>query len=176
MSAIYYSYFQAPVGQLFLLANEEFLIRVEFELEKTETSPSWIREDNLPVLLATKQSLTRYFAGEKETFEHLAIAPSGTAFQQQVWQALRQIPYGKWTTYAELAMQIGNPKAVRAVGGAVGRNPLSIIIPCHRVLGKQQALTGFGGGLPAKRYLLQLENIDYMDKGIEFVKPKKVKI
>ncbi len=85
------------------------------------------------------------------------------------------IPYGKTTSYGEIALSLNNPKAVRAVGGAVGRNPISILIPCHRVLGKAQALTGFGGGLPAKRYLLQLEKIEYKDKGIEFVQHKNKK-
>ena len=103
----------------------------------------------------------------------MPLAPQGTAFQQQVWQALLAIPYGQFSSYGELAKQIGNPRAVRAVGGAVGRNPISIIIPCHRILGKNHALTGFGGGLPTKRYLLQLEKITYFDRGIEFVKPKR---
>ncbi len=99
----------------------------------------------------------------------------GTAFQQRVWSALQQLAYGESTTYGELAQRIGQPKAVRAVGGAVGRNPISILIPCHRVLGKQRELTGFGGGLPIKRHLLQLEQIDYVDHGVEFVKPKHLK-
>ncbi|VEI44992.1 methylated-DNA--protein-cysteine methyltransferase [Actinobacillus equuli] len=88
---------------------------------------------------------------------------------------LLTIPYGKTTSYGEIAQQLGKPNAMRAVGGAVGRNPISIIVPCHRVLGKSQTLTGFGGGLPAKRYLLELEGIDFKDKGIEFVNPKHKK-
>lgn len=103
------------------------------------------------------------------------LAPQGTPFQQSVWKILREIPYGQTTTYGEIATQLGKPSAMRAVGGAVGRNPISILVPCHRVLGKNQALTGFGGGLPNKRFLLQLEDITYKDKGIEFVKPKTKK-
>ena len=91
---------------------------------------------------------------------------------QRIWQALRQIGYGETSSYGELAKRIDNPNAVRAVGGAVGSNPISIIIPCHRILGKNGTLTGFGGGLVAKRFLLQLENIPYIDKGKETVKPR----
>lgn len=115
------------------------------------------------------------FAGKRLCFNAIPFAPKGTAFQQRVWSALQQLAYGESTTYGELAQRIGQPKAVRAVGGAVGRNPISILIPCHRVLGKQRELTGFGGGLPIKRHLLQLEQIDYVDHGVEFVKPKHLK-
>lgn len=85
---------------------------------------------------------------------------------------MREIDYGELSSYGELALRINNPKAVRAVGGAVGSNPISIIIPCHRILGKDRTLTGFGGGLEAKRFLLQLENIPYIDKGTEYTKPR----
>ena len=112
----------------------------------------------------------RYFNGEPESFSDIPLSPKGTAFQQAIWTALRQIPYGKTASYGGLAESINNPKAVRAVGGAVGSNPISIIIPCHRVLGKKCEITGFGGGLPAKRFLLKLENIPYIDKGVEYVK------
>ena len=119
--------------------------------------------------------MARYFAGEAEDFGQIPLAPQGTVFQQQIWQALRQIPYGQTLNYGGIAENINNPKAVRAVGGAVGSNPISIIIPCHRVLGKKREITGFGGGLPAKRFLLQLEGIPFVDKGVEFVKPKLLK-
>ncbi len=94
----------------------------------------------------------RYFNGEVECFSNIPLKPEGTAFQQAIWQALREIDYGELSTYGELALRINNPKAVRAVGGAVGSNPISIIIPCHRILGKDRTLTGFGGGLEAKRF------------------------
>ncbi|SMB84873.1 methylated-DNA-[protein]-cysteine S-methyltransferase [Pasteurella testudinis DSM 23072] len=170
--SIHYCFYPSPVGNLLLLEKNQALIAVEFEKEQTVLQSNWVLDEQSAVLLATKAALSRYFQGEAETFADLPLAPQGTAFQQQVWQALRQIPYGKFSSYGELAQQIGNPKAIRAVGGAVGRNPISIIIPCHRILGKNKALTGFGGGLPAKRYLLQQENITYLNKGIEYVKAK----
>ncbi|SPX41755.1 methylated-DNA-protein-cysteine methyltransferase [Haemophilus influenzae] len=105
-------------------------------------------------------------------FQTFLLKPEGTAFQQAIWQALREIDYGELSSYGELALRINNPKAVRAVGGAVGSNPISIIIPCHRILGKDRTLTGFGGGLEAKRFLLQLEKIPYIDKGTENTKPR----
>lgn len=170
--SICYSYYASPVGNLLLLAKNGALIGVEFEAEQSVLENGWQQDDQQPVLLATKTALVRYFNGEVDSFRNLPLAPQGTPFQQQVWQALLQIPYGQFSSYGELARQINNPKAVRAVGGAVGRNPISIIIPCHRILGKNAALTGFGGGLPAKRYLLQLEKIAYLDRGVEYVNPK----
>ena len=176
--SVSYCFYVAPIGNLLLSAKNDALIGLEFEQEQTSRQdyslePNWLLDDNHPVLIAAKSALSRYFNGEAESFSDLPLAPQGTAFQQQVWQALLAIPYGQFSSYGELAKQIGNPRAVRAVGGAVGRNPISIIIPCHRILGKNHALTGFGGGLPTKRYLLQLEKIAYFDRGIEFVKPKR---
>lgn len=170
-----YSYYMSPVGRLLMIAENGNLTHLDFELEQHEPNSSWYRKDELPLFLQVKSALERYFNGEKETFSSIPLAPKGTPFQQEIWQKLRQIPYGEISSYAELAQLINNPKAVRAVGGAVGRNPISILIPCHRVLGKQRQLTGFGGGLPAKRYLLNLEHIAYVDKGVEFVKPKLLK-
>ncbi|MDO5055376.1 methylated-DNA--[protein]-cysteine S-methyltransferase [Pasteurella oralis] len=175
MQPIYYCYFEAPVGRLLMLSQHDKLTNLDFELEQIAPNPKWILDENRPLFVKVKQALVRYFAGEPETFAGIPLAPQGTDFQQQIWQALQQIPYGQTSTYGELAQLIGNPKAMRAVGGAVGRNPISIIIPCHRVLGKNRSLTGFGGGLPTKRHLLQLEHIVYVDKGIEFVKPKLLK-
>lgn len=175
MAEIYYCYFSSPVGRLLMLAQDHYLTNLDFEEEQIEPNPKWILQENLPLFLQVQAALTRYFQGEKETFSAIPLAPQGTLFQQQIWSALRQIAYGKTMSYSDLAQQIHHPKAVRAVGGAVGRNPISIIIPCHRVLGKKQALTGFGGGLAVKRHLLQLENIPYVDKGVERVKPKLLK-
>lgn len=170
--SIRYCFYPSPVGNLLLLEKNQALIAVEFEKEQASIQTDWAPDEQSAVLTATKTALSRYFNGEAETFAELPLAPQGTPFQQQVWHALRQIPYGKFSSYGELAQQIGNPKAVRAVGGAVGRNPIGIIIPCHRILGKNLALTGFGGGLPAKRHLLRLEKIDYRDQGVEYVNPK----
>ena len=182
MNTIYYHYYTSPVGRLLLLAKHGKLIYIEFEQEQQTTS----LESFLPasstsgeiwqVFCKTGAVLDSYFAGETLDFNQLDfLAPQGTNFQQAVWQQLRQIPYGNTITYGEIAQKLGKPNAMRAVGGAVGRNPISILIPCHRVLGKNHSLTGFGGGLPNKRYLLQLEGIQYQDKGIEFVKPKPKK-
>ena len=116
--------------------------------------PEW-REDKVP-LREVIQQLRAYFAKELETFE-LTLAPEGTDFQQSVWNELCGIPYGETISYGELAKRVGNPKASRAVGAANGQNPIPIIIPCHRVIGSDGKLTGFGGGLPIKQKLLALE-------------------
>jgi methylated-DNA-[protein]-cysteine S-methyltransferase len=102
------------------------------------------------------EQLDAYFAGKRRSFE-LKLAPRGTEFQRRVWQALAAIPYGETTTYAAIARAIGKPKAVRAVGAANGKNPISIVVPCHRVIGQDGTLTGYAGGLPSKRRLLELE-------------------
>jgi methylated-DNA--[protein]-cysteine S-methyltransferase len=175
MAPIYYCYYRSPVGRLLMLSQQGKLTNLDFEQEQIAPNPKWILDENQPLFLQVKAALTRYFNGEKETFSTIPLAPQGTLFQQSVWQALCHIGYGETSSYGNIAQLIHNPKAVRAVGGAVGSNPISIIIPCHRVLGKDRCLTGFGGGLPAKRYLLQLEGIDYLDKGVEYVKPKLLK-
>lgn len=180
--SVFYQYYPSPIGQLLLLANEQGLIGIEFEPEQQTTHTSLFTPSDQAscaisaIFYKTVEMLDRYFEGERLDFTQLDfLSPQGTDFQRSVWQILRQIPYGKTTTYGDIAKQLGKPNAMRAVGGAVGRNPISILIPCHRVLGKSQTLTGFGGGLPSKRYLLQLEQITYQDKGIEFVKPKHKK-
>ncbi|MGC6405570.1 methylated-DNA--[protein]-cysteine S-methyltransferase [Bisgaard Taxon 45] len=175
MSAIYYCHENSPVGRLVMLCQEDKLTHLDFVREQVAPHPDWILDENRPLFLQVKHALQAYFTGKREDFASIPLAPQGTVFQQRVWRALQQLAYGESTTYAELAKRIGNPKAVRAVGGAVGRNPISILIPCHRVLSQQRELTGFGGGLPIKRHLLQLEQIDYVDRGIEFVKPKHLK-
>ncbi|MDG6895850.1 methylated-DNA--[protein]-cysteine S-methyltransferase [Volucribacter amazonae] len=172
---IYYRYYSSPVGNLLMLAQHNQLTNLDFQLEQSQPNPKWQENTQLPVFIQVQQRLDHYFAGEKVNFHDLPLAPQGTPFQQQVWHVLKHIPYGKTISYAEIANKIHNPKAIRAVGGAVGSNPISILIPCHRVLGKNGTLTGFGGGLPVKRQLLALEQIDYIDKGVEFVKPKLLK-
>lgn len=181
-SKIYYDYYQSPVGRLLLLAQAEGLIYIEFEQEQKTTSLHNFQKVEptsghvFEIFCKTHEILDRYFAGEKLNFSQLDFLHFvGTDFQKSVWKILRDIPYGKTTTYSEIATKLGKPNAMRAVGGAVGRNPISVLVPCHRVLGKNQSLTGFGGGLPNKRFLLELEGIDYKDQGIEFVKPKTKK-
>jgi methylated-DNA-[protein]-cysteine S-methyltransferase len=138
-----------PIGPLLVRAVEGRLTRIEFG------APARCSSATAPFHEAEAQ-LHAYFAGELERFE-LPLAPGGTAFQCTVWDALAEIPYGTTTTYSELAARIGRPSACRAVGAANGRNPLPVILPCHRVLGAAGALTGYGGGLERKRHLLALE-------------------
>ena len=120
-------------------------------------SSAWQTDNGHPTLQAAAQQLAEYFLGERHTFE-LPLHPTwGTPFQRAVWQALQHIPYGQTSTYGDIARDIGNPNAVRAVGAAIGQNPHSIVVPCHRVVGANGSLTGFAGGLDRKKYLLAHE-------------------
>jgi len=152
MSDFNYQYLDTPIGQLRLLSNGEKLLRIEFEGQ--HGSDGVRRAD--PVLEAARRQLREYFAGRRKRFE-LPLAVQGTDFQRRVWKSLRQIPFGELRSYRDIADAIGNRKAVRAVGGANGRNPVPIVVPCHRVIGGDGGLTGFGGGLATKRALLDLE-------------------
>lgn len=148
----------SPVGTLTLAAGESGLRAVLWENDDPKRVPlgPTLRDDSHPLLLAAETQLREYFAGTRTTFS-LPLEFAGTPFQQQVWGALATIPFGETRSYLDLAVQIGKPKAVRAVGAANGRNPLSIVIPCHRVIGRNGSLTGFAGGLAAKAILLNLE-------------------
>jgi methylated-DNA-[protein]-cysteine S-methyltransferase len=157
VSAVYYTTFESPVGPL-LLAGDSFALRqVSFSSSKCSAPPrpDW-KLDKEPFAEVIRQ-LQAYFRGELKQFK-LPLAMEGTEFQLRVWNALRTIPYGETISYAQLAERIGNPKAVRAVGLANGNNPIPIIVPCHRVIGSDGSLTGFGGGLSTKKKLLDLEN------------------
>lgn len=149
---------QSPVGTLTLVARGERLAAVlwEEERENRVRLGDVHRDDEQPILREAARQLEEYFAGKRQRFE-LALDFAGTAFQRQVWAALLTIPFGQTRSYSDIARQIGNPSAVRAVGAANGRNPISIIAPCHRVIGASGSLTGFAGGMPAKQYLLALE-------------------
>lgn len=155
-NTIYYDDIDSPVGRLRLIADADGLREMCFEVESHPTvlQPEWVRASK-PLEVAHRQ-LDEYFAGTRRAFE-LRLNPHGTPFQLMVWMALRQIPYGSTISYGELARRVGKPAASRAVGAANGRNPLSIIVPCHRVIGANGKLTGFGGGLPIKQFLLELE-------------------
>ncbi|MEM8561277.1 MAG: methylated-DNA--[protein]-cysteine S-methyltransferase [Pseudomonadota bacterium] len=142
-----------PVGKLRLVANEAGLKAIEFEHGVGKGSENHA-EDKTLVAAATQ--LQEYFKGERKTFD-LPLAPEGTEFQMSVWCALRDIPWGRVCSYADIALAIDKPTATRAVGAANGRNPLPIVIPCHRVIGSDGSLTGFAGGLHMKRQLLELE-------------------
>ena len=150
-----YCYFKSPLGKLLLTGNE-LLESLHFPLGKTRMEPGkdWIYEE--AIFSEAIDQLEAYFKGELTKFD-LKLNVQGTDFQKMVWKELVKIPYGETISYGQLAERIGNPKASRAVGMANGKNPISIIIPCHRVIGKDGSLTGFGGGLEVKKTLLDLE-------------------
>ena len=153
-----YMYMESPVGALKLVAHDQALVAVMWDNEdhKRVRLAELIKNIQHPMLLKVKQQLEQYFAGQRQQF-NLPLDFQGTDFQQQVWRALLTIPYGEARSYKDIALQIGNEKAVRAVGAANGRNPISIIAPCHRVIGSGGALVGFAGGLDKKQILLSLE-------------------
>ena len=152
----YYSYVDSPVGPLLLTGDRRALTGLHFSSGRKArgAAPDWERFDE--PFRRVRRQLNEYFAGARKQFE-LDLAPSGTPFQLSVLQALQEIPYGETRSYKDIAERIGNAKAVRAVGAANGNNPIAVIIPCHRVIGSNGTLTGFGGGLDAKRKLLELE-------------------
>ncbi|MHA6573757.1 methylated-DNA--[protein]-cysteine S-methyltransferase [Pseudomonas yamanorum] len=153
-----YQYMPSPVGQLTLVARDGKLTAILWEKERPNRVRLGVLQEanNSPVLRETERQLKEYFAGTRNRFE-LELDFAGTDFQKKVWQALLTIPFGETRSYSQIAAQIGSPKAVRAVGAANGRNPISIVAPCHRVIGASGGLTGFAGGLEAKQYLLELE-------------------
>jgi methylated-DNA-[protein]-cysteine S-methyltransferase len=153
-----YKTIKSPVGKLKLVASDKGLVAILWERD----SPHRVRLSDLvanarhPVLLETERQLGEYFAGKRKTFS-VDLDMRGTDFQRNVWEALLAIPFGETRSYGQLAKQLGNPRASRAVGAANGRNPVSIIVPCHRVIGSSGKLTGFAGGLDVKAHLLKLE-------------------
>jgi methylated-DNA-[protein]-cysteine S-methyltransferase len=153
---MWFDEFDSPVGRLTVVADAEGLRHILFESERhpVRRGPDWRRD--AAALREARDQLCAYFAGERRDFD-LTLAPVGTPFQSMVWRTLAEIPFGETWSYGDLARRIGEPKAVRAVGAANGRNPLPIVLPCHRVIGSDGSLTGFGGGLPVKQYLLELE-------------------
>ena len=153
---MYYTYATSPIGQLLLAGSADALQVIGFPHgdKARRADIGWERYDE--PFKKTARQLNEYFAGDRQEFE-LDLAPDGTTFQVEVLEALRGIPYGETCTYRDIAVAVGRPKAVRAVGNANGRNPLPIVIPCHRVIGSDGSLTGFGGGIEAKRYLLDIE-------------------
>lgn len=151
-----YRYVKSPIGEILIAGDDDGIRFIGFPEGKGRIEPEagWIRsERSFP---DAARQLKEYFAGKRQTFD-LKLSPAGTRFQLDVLDALQHIPYGETRSYAEIARAIGNPRAVRAVGAANGRNPLPIVIPCHRVIGSNGSLTGFGGGIETKRYLLDLE-------------------
>ncbi|MCL9775345.1 methylated-DNA--[protein]-cysteine S-methyltransferase [Vibrio methylphosphonaticus] len=153
----FYALVDSPLGRVTIQATDQGLTGLWFEEHTTQPEHLGELQAHHPVLLLTKQQLSEYFSGERTCFE-IPLAAKGTPFQMQVWQALCDIPYGHLMSYQELADYIGNPKAVRAVGSANGKNPISVIVPCHRVIGKSGKLTGYAGGVARKQALLNLED------------------
>jgi methylated-DNA-[protein]-cysteine S-methyltransferase len=155
---LFYKEMKSPVGKLKLVASSKALVAVLWEQER----PNRVKLDTMnldprhPILLETERQLSEYFAGKRIQFD-LPLQPDGTEFQKKVWQALREIPFGRTKSYLDLARAVGSPEASRAVGATNGKNPLSIVVPCHRVVGADGALTGFAGGLETKAALLALE-------------------
>ena len=145
---VYVSAIETPLGILEVRAEEEGIRTIEFVEEAATGYP--------PVEAEDMQQLVDYFAGKRKTFD-LKLAPKGTEFQQSVWEKLAEIPYGVTVSYLDIAKKIGNPKSTRAVGGANGKNPIALVLPCHRVIGSNQKLTGYGSGIWRKKWLLEFE-------------------
>lgn len=156
--------FSSPVGELVLTATEAGLTGIYFPTSRHGPPPlerdDWVEDDGRgpgsAVLARTRRQLEEYFAGKRTTFD-VALAAEGTDFERRVWNALQAIPYGTTLSYGELARRVGDARATRAVGAANGKNPIPIIVPCHRVVGSRGELTGFGGGIDRKRWLLEHE-------------------
>jgi len=152
-------FMESPVGKLRLVASEKGLVAILWEHD----NPHPIRlddppdDDRQPILVETERQLKEYFAGKRQDFS-IPLDMRGTPFQKSVWEALMAIPFGETRSYGQVAKQLGRPKAMRAVGAANGRNPIPIVVPCHRVIGSSGELTGFGGGLAAKARLLKIES------------------
>ncbi len=154
---VFFRHIDSPIGRLLIAADDDGIRALEFPENRhpVKREGEW-REGDHPLLDEAARQLGEYFAGERRGFD-LPLAPRGTEFQRKVWLALRGIPFGQTWSYAQLAKSIDNMQAMRAVGAANGRNPIPIIVPCHRVIGANGTLTGFGGGLPTKEFLLRLE-------------------
>jgi len=154
----YYDYYQSPRGRMLLVADDRAVTGVYFVGQKyrPHIEPEWRRNETHPPLRQAKRELAEYFDGKRTRFT-VKVAPSGTPFQRAVWRAIAGVGFGKTIPYAELARRAGRPGGARAVGAATGRNPIGIIVPCHRIVGSNGALTGYAGGLAKKRALLALE-------------------
>lgn len=161
----------SPVGTLTLAAQGDSLHAIEFASNRHPQDRTHWLEAETPVLRLAAQQLGEYFDGGRQRFE-LSLAPRGTDFQRAAWQALAEIGFGETRSYAQQAAAIGRPTAVRAVGAANGRNPLPIVLPCHRVIGGNGALTGFGGGLEVKRWLLAHEHPGRVAAGESIARPR----
>lgn len=152
----YYSTIESPLGRILVQGNGDFLTGLYMPEHKGWEGPDAAWKQSDAPFAEVRRQLAEYFAGERQQFD-VPLRLAGTPFQQRVWQELTRIPFGKTITYAELARRVGNPSASRAVGHANGRNPISILVPCHRVVGADGKLTGYAGGVDKKRWLLDWE-------------------
>ena len=157
---IRYARFASPLGPVVAIAEEAGITHVDFVGAKYEQpiGRDWVEDPDDPALRACLEQLAEYFDGKRRDFD-LPLAPQGTAFQQRVWKEIARVPYGKTITYGELARRAGAPGHARAAGAATGRNPVGVVIPCHRIVGADGDLTGYAGGLERKRGLLELEGV-----------------
>jgi methylated-DNA-[protein]-cysteine S-methyltransferase len=155
-----YTLLDSPLGKLALTSDGKHLTAIHFPRRDgtAHVERAWQRDDAVPVLAQARAQLSEYFAGRRTRFD-LPLRPQGTAFQQGVWRALLKVPFGRTSTYGALAAAIGRPTAARAVGAAVGANPLAVVVPCHRIIGADGTLTGYAGGLARKTKLLALEGV-----------------
>jgi methylated-DNA-[protein]-cysteine S-methyltransferase len=153
-----YTYVESPLGRILLTSDGSGLSGLYLEGQRYEPTPAsdWTQSGHSPLFASTATQLAEYFAGSRTHFQ-LPLALVGTPFQQEVWRRLKDVPYGTRVSYGDIAQAMGTPQSARAVGAAVGRNPLSVVIPCHRVVGKDGALTGYSGGIERKQTLLTLE-------------------
>jgi methylated-DNA-[protein]-cysteine S-methyltransferase len=165
---IYYTVYESPIQTLRLISDGRSLTGLYMMSEKHLLTPQddWVEDESVAPFPETKQQLTAYFAATLTEFE-LPLQIQGTLFQQRVWEALKTIPHGTTMSYGELAQQIGQPKASRAVGLANGQNPISIVVPCHRVIGANGKLTGYGGGIERKQWLLNHERLMRMKQSVK---------
>ena len=150
--------FDSPLGPVVAVADDVGLLHVDFVGAKYERpiGADWVEDPSAPALTACREQLAEYFAGRRKDFD-LPLAARGSDFQERVWQEISRVPYGETITYGELARRAGAPGQARAAGAATGRNPLGIVVPCHRIMGADGSLTGYAGGLERKRGLLELE-------------------
>ena len=157
---IRYTHFDSPLGRMRIASRDGAVFAIGFPGQKhdVERKNDWRRDDDAPELADARAQLAEYFAGKRRDFE-LPLAPVGSDFQQRVWRALLRVGYGRTSTYGTLARTLTQPTAARAVGAAVGRNPIAIVVPCHRIIGADGSLTGYAGGLDRKTRLLALEGI-----------------
>ena len=153
-----YDQFETPQGTMLITATDKGLAGVYFKGQKYfPKKRDWQRNARHPMLRQAKRELTEYFAGRRKRFD-VALDPQGTVFQRSIWKAIAKVGFGETLTYGELAQRAGHPGSARAAGAATGRNPLSVIVPCHRIMGANGSLTGYAGGLSRKRALLELES------------------